>query len=206
MAGAAFAGILLLASPLSAGKFNRVLDVGDDAPSWKALPGTDGKAHSLADLQEKKTVVLVFMRNHCPVSQRTEAELNGIVDQYAERGAAVVAVNVAKKDGEGLAEMTARVRDQKLAYPYLKDISQNLGRAYGATATPQVFVLGPADKDGRRKIVYMGAADDRRGGPRAERRYLLEALDALLAGKEIDTAETLPYGCEIDYEKSTPQP
>ncbi|HEX3870636.1 MAG TPA: thioredoxin family protein, partial [Pirellulales bacterium] len=58
--------ILLGVAGADAGQFNQTLSIGDKAPEWKDLPGTDGQKHSLADLKDKQAVVVVFTCNSCP--------------------------------------------------------------------------------------------------------------------------------------------
>ncbi len=72
------AAALLLAftSPAPAGKFNKVLSIGDVAPAWEGLEGTDGTKHALADLKGKDVVVVVFTCNSCPVAEGTRTELS----------------------------------------------------------------------------------------------------------------------------------
>lgn len=89
----------------------------------------------------------------------------------------------------------ARVHERKWPVPYLHDPSQSLGRAYGVTNTPQVFLL---DRD--RKIVYMGTIDDRwQKADEVETHYLRDAIDAVLTGKPVPIKETRAVGCEVEY-------
>ena len=91
--------------------------------------------------------------------------------------------------------MKKRAADKGFNFPYLYDASQKIGRDYGATVTPHVFVL---DQD--RKIAYIGAVDDKQDVDKARRHYLRDALDALLAGKAPPQAVTRQFGCGIRYE------
>lgn len=176
-------------------KFNRVLDVGDAAPAWRDLPGIDGKKHSLADQKESPLVVVIFLRNNCPVAQTYEARIRQLTKDYAERGVAVVAINVSRRPGESLEDMRERARQQEFNFTYLRDESQQTARDYGATVTPHAFIL-----DRERKIAYMGAIDDSNDPEHVEEPFVRHALDALLTGEEIEVEETLQRGCAIDFE------
>ena len=97
-------------------------------------------------------------------------------------------------EDERLDKMKAKAKEASFNFAYLSDESQKIGRQFGASVTPEVFVL---DKD--RKIVYLGAIDDNLQTAKVEKKYLENALDALLAGKTIATSETRPTGCSIEY-------
>jgi hypothetical protein len=73
---------------------------------------------------------------------------------------------------------------------------QDVGRSYGATVTPHLFVL---DKD--RKVAYMGAFDDSMPVAEIKHTYVRDAVEALLADKKPEVAESLQFGCGIQYEK-----
>jgi hypothetical protein len=97
--------------------------------------------------------------------------------------------------------MKERAKKKEFNFPYLHDDSQDSARAYGAEKTPSVFLLGTADKDGARKIAYMGAVDNHDEETKATKRYLRDAIDAVLAGKTPATTETKPLGCGIRFDK-----
>ena len=183
-------------APAAASEFNATLDVGDAAPAFKALPAADGKNLSLADLKDRKAVVVVFTCNHCPIAKAYEGRMQAFAKEYADKGVTLVAISVSKEPEDTLEKMAELARERGLAYPYLKDPTQAVGKAYGATATPQVFVLGP-----ERKVRYMGSWDDSwRESKPAENHYVRDAVDALLAGNDPPVAEKRPFGCGIVYE------
>ena len=185
---------LLATAAASAGKFNKVLSIADDAPAWSELPGVDGKKHSLKDLEKPKAVVVVFLSLRCPVSTGYEPRLVAVAKEYEDQGVVVVAVNSSGGDDESLEKMKERAKSSGFTFAFLQDARQKVAKSFGATATPQVFVL-----DERRTIAYMGAIDDDVDAERASRHYLRAALDAVLAGKTPKTAETRPSGCPIDF-------
>lgn len=196
--GAALACMLCLQAVAPAGRFNKAIDVGDRAPAWADLPGIDGRKHSLADLQRAKAVVVIFTCNHCPVAAGYEERFIRLTKDFEAKGAAVVAINVSREPADSLEKMKARARERGFNFPYLQDATQEIGRRYGATRTPQIFVLG-AQRKGERQIAYMGAWDDDNDATAATKHYVRDALDAVLAGKRPATAETRPRGCEIEW-------
>jgi peroxiredoxin len=183
----------LIASVAFAGEFNGVLNIGDAAPAWSDLPGTDGQQHSLAELPNKKVVVVVFTCNSCPVARDYE---DRIIDLARRRSddVAVVAINVNRGAEDSLPKMEERAKAKQFPYAYLFDETQKIGRDYGASATPHFFVLS-AD----RKIVYMGALDDASDPADVKINFVDKAIDAALAGMAPSTTETFARGCGIRY-------
>jgi peroxiredoxin len=194
--GLALLALILLGGVLPAGKYNDVLSPGDAAPAWADLPGVDGKKHSLADLKDKDVVVVVFTCCSCPAAEDYEDRIIAFAKKHAAADAkvAVVAISVNTGDEDGMPEMKERAAKKKFPFPYLHDESQKIGRAYGAEYTPEFFVL---NKD--RKVVYMGAMDDRDDPAKVKVKYVEEAVQAALKGEKPATAETVARGCRIPY-------
>ena len=178
-------------------KFNREVAVGDPAPEFEGLLGIDGRRHSLADYRDTPVLVVVFLRNLCPTTHQYETRLRTFAKEFPADKLQIVAISVSRNPAEGLDRMAVRAKEKQYAWPYLIDESQFTGRQYGATVTPQFFVL---DQD--RKIAYMGAFDDDLKGTAVRRRYVAEAVRNLLSGQPVDPVDTLAKGCEIEYEKS----
>jgi peroxiredoxin len=148
----------------------------------------------LADLKDAKAVVVIFTCNHCPVATGYQDRFVRLAKDYEGKGVAVVAISVSRDPGDSLEKMKARAREKGYNFPYLQAPSQAIGRRYGATRTPQLFVL-----DAERKIAYMGAMDDDNDDDAAKKHYVRDALDAVLAGKKPEVTETRPRGCEIEW-------
>jgi peroxiredoxin len=193
---AALAAIAACTSTAHAGKFNKALSVGDAAPAFSGLPGVDDKTHSLDDYEDAKAIVVIFTCNHCPVARSYEARLVELQKKYEPKGVQFVAVSVSTLPADKLPAMKARAEESNYNFPYLSDESQAIGLAYGATNTPQVFVL-----DGRRHIAYMGAIDDYAyDATKVKVHYLGEAIEAVLATDKLEVSETRPMGCAIVYD------
>lgn len=183
-----------------AGKFNRVLSIGDSAPAWGELKGVDGRAVDLSDFTDSEAVVIVFFANRCPMSQAYTPRLNAIAADYRERGVTMVAISVSQAPADNFEAMQVRARQQKFQFEYLQDLSQGVAKRYGATCTPHAFVLNR-----QRRIAYMGAIDDQaKEASRVEEPYLRWALDAVLAGQRPEIAETRQVGCDIEYVAKEP--
>lgn len=187
-----------LATEACSGKFNKVLSVGDRAPGWINLPGVDGKSHGLADCKRRFVVVVLFA-NHCPVCAAYEERFKTLADDYRMRDVELIAISVSRGESDRLEKMKERARDSKLPFPYLLDESQETGHQFGATTTPQIFVL-----DAERRVAYMGAFDDHwKDTRKVEMHYTRDALNALLAGEKPEIRETRPVGCAIEYQRAS---
>lgn len=183
-----------LTTAADAGKFNKKLNLGDAAPKWSDLVGTDEKKHSLGDY-DAKHLVLVFTCNKCPVASAYEERLNRLATDKRFDEVKLIAINCGRGKAESLANMQQRVAKAGLKFDYLKDDDLQTAKTYGARATPTVFVL-----NAERKIVYMGAIDDSWEAEEAvEHAYLQDAVSAVIAGKRPEVQETLATGCAIPY-------
>jgi peroxiredoxin len=171
------------------------LKVGDKAPAWKALEGTDGKKHAMDDVAKAKAVVVVFTCNHCPVAVAYEERLAKFAKEHKEKGVETIAINVNNLEEDKLPAMKKRWKEKEWTFTYLYDPSQAIGRAYGAKVTPHWYVL-----DSQRNVAYIGAFDDNQDAAQATKRYVVDAVDAVLAGKKPATAGTKAFGCGIKYD------
>ena len=169
------------------------LEIGAPTPIWKDLRGTDGKEHSLSDFKEAAAIVVVFTCNDCPYAQGYEERLAKLMTDYKERGLAIIAINPNKT--EDLEAMRARAKERKFPYPYVQDATQEIAKKFGALRTPEVFLL-----DKQRKIAYTGAIDDATiPGGKPNVKFLQDAVDAVLAGKEPPKTVTRAVGCTIRW-------
>lgn len=183
-------------SPISAGEFNEVLSIGDAAPAWEKLPGSDGKEHSLKDLADKPVVVVIFTCASCPFAVSYEERINELVKTRGgpDGKVAVVPICVNNVAGDDLEALTKRAKDKNFSFVYLHDKSQKIARDFGANFTPEFFVL---NKD--RKVTYMGAMDDNTDPAKVKERYLDTAVEAALAGETPLKQEVIARGCRIRY-------
>lgn len=189
---------VLVSSIASAGEYNQVLSIGDVAPEWKDIAGVDGESHSWKDVEEATVVVVVFTSNTCPYAVDVEDRLVALHKQFTDRGVAVVAINSNTAEADQLPAMRERAQEKKFRFPYLDDASQELARRYGATTTPEFFVL-----DDNRKVIYMGSLDDSPDGSSVTKRHVEAAIEAVLEGETPETTETVPIGCRIRFKRTS---
>jgi peroxiredoxin len=176
-----------------AGEYNEVLSIGDAAPSWENLPGVDDKQHSLADLKDKPIVVLVFTCNTCPIAVDYEDRIIKFAKDQADQ-VAVVAINSNSVKDDQLPKMRERAEKKEFPFLYLWDEKGAVAKNYGAIFTPEFFVLNR-----QRKVIYMGAMDDKSDPGEAKVNYVADAVKAALAGGKPETAETVARGCRIRF-------
>jgi thiol-disulfide isomerase/thioredoxin len=192
------AALALVASPVLAGKFNKVVSVGQKAPEFSGIPAVQGTKNTEINLKDVKedVVVLCFSANHCPVVQAYEDRMIDFAKKYEAKGVKFVAVCVEHRDEDRLPAIKEYVKTKGAPYTYGYDDSQKIGREYGATNTPQFFVL-----DKSRTIRYMGAMDDNQNEGRVSKHYLADAVDAVLKGESPEVQETRPVGCGINLNR-----
>jgi peroxiredoxin len=183
-----------------------ILAIGSPAPDF-ALPGVDGMTHRLGDYKKSPLLMVMFICNHCPTSQLYEGRVKKLVADYEGKGVAFAAIQpndplavrlseLAYTDvSDSLEEMKIRAAHRKFNFPYLYDGgTQKVSEAFGVQATPHVFLF---DKD--RKLRYEGRIDN------AQRESLVKiqdarlALDAVLAGKQVEVNHTSAFGCSTKW-------
>jgi len=186
----------LIAMPAIGGKFNKAVSVGDKAPEFSGIPAVENgedTSLTLSDIKEN-LVVVVFLGNHCPVVKAYEDRLIEFTSAYKDKGVKVVGLSVNDKDEDRIPGIKKYMKDKGSNYIYGYDESQKVGHAYGATNTPQFFVL-----DKERKIRYLGAMDDNQIENKVTKTYLKDAVEALLKGETPAVEETRPQGCGVKY-------
>jgi peroxiredoxin len=171
------------------------LAVGDIAPAL-LLTDTTGRPVAV-DPTENVATVVVFTSNGCPYALAWHDRIQDVAREYADRG--VVVVQVVSNDAElqpldSLAGMAAREARGEITGLYLRDESQSVTRHYGATATPEVFVV-----DRSAVVRYHGAPDRDFDDPSLRAEWLRAGLDAVLEGREPELASTPPAGCSVKW-------
>jgi peroxiredoxin len=163
----ALALLALLPGLLLAAEGPETLRIGSKAPDFN-LPGVDGKNYALKDFDRAKLLVIVFTCVHCPTAQYYEDRLKELVDEYATKGVAVLAISPNDPKSvrldelgytdlsDSFAEMKIRAAHKKFNFPFLYDgDTETVSKAYGPVATPHAFVF-----DRERRLQYVGRIDD----------------------------------------------
>ncbi len=189
---------ILVAAGLAAGPACAAGDapakVGQPAPAFQ-LSDQSGGTVKLADLAGR-VVVLEWINPQCPFVQRhaKAGTMKSLAERYADRGVVWLGVNSTHFMDRG--DDRAWHDAKSLPYPVLGDHDGAVGHLYGATTTPDMFVI---DRSGI--LVYAGAIDDDPRGSKGKEatNYVAAALDEVLAGKPVAVPDTKPYGCSVKY-------
>ncbi len=184
----------------------KTLDIGAKAPEFR-LQGVDDRWYSLKDFAKAKVLVVVFTCNHCPTAQAYEDRLIRMTAEYKSKGVALVAISpndegslqpteLLRTDlSDSFAEMKVRAKYKKFNFPYLYEGDKTgMARAYGPTATPHAFVF-----DAELKLRYVGRIDNSEREQYVKSSDLRNAIDALLAGKDVPVDKTPAYGCSVKW-------
>ncbi len=176
--------------------------VGKPAPVF-ALKDAGGKEHSLADFKGK-FVVLEWVNFGCPFVRKHygSGNMQGLQAAYTEKGVVWLSICSSAPGKQGYFEgeaLTEQLAEEKIKSSfYLLDPGGQVGRTYGAKTTPHIYVVDPAGK-----LIYAGGIDDQPTAdaediPKAKN-YVKLALDAALAGQQVEIATSQPYGCLVKY-------
>jgi peroxiredoxin len=191
--------VALMAAPTFAG-----VKIGEKAPGFDGLPAVvDGQDASLTLSDIKEDVVIVaFLANHCPAVVANEDRIIDLANSFKGKSVKVVGISCTGAPGmkaqDDIPAIKSRVKEKGYTYAYAYDEPGVVGKAYGASRTPEFFVL-----DKERKVRYHGALDDSvMNETKVSKNYIKAAVDALLAGKEVETPETRAQGCGIAYGSS----
>ncbi len=174
--------------------------VGDKAPMFE-LKNVDGKMYALQSIkdakgEDPKGYILIFTCNTCPYAVASEQRIIDLHEKYAPKGYPVVAVqpnDPAAQPGDSFQKMQERAEEKGFPFLYLFDEGQEIYPKYGATRTPEVFLL-----DDTFTVRYHGAIDDSVREPEGvEQKFVEDAIKAMEKGKDPEPATTKAIGCTI---------
>jgi thiol-disulfide isomerase/thioredoxin len=188
------------------------LATGSTAPDF-ALPGADGRTHTLNEYASARVLAVVFTCNHCPASQLYENRLKKLDEVYRQKGVALIAINSDNPGSfhlgelgytdvaDSLAGMKVRAAQRHLPYPYLYDgDSQAAATAFGVVAMPHIFVF-----DRNRALRYQGRVDDNLRESLVTVHDARDAIEALLNERPVRAAQTRPAGCPVRWLSAPPE-
>jgi thioredoxin-related protein len=177
--------------------------VSDPLPLGSAIPKADnklkdisGKEVSLKNALKENGLLVMFSCNTCPVVINNQARTKEICQFANAKNIGVVLLNsneANRKNSESLTAMQEYGKGQDYSWFYAEDKNNELADAFGATRTPECFLF---DKNG--KLVYHGAIDDNPSDAASVgRKHLKEAINEVLAGKEVSVKQSRSVGCSI---------
>lgn len=176
--------------------------IGDKATDFN-LKNVDGKMVSMKSMEKAKGFIIIFTCNHCPFSKAYEDRILELNNKYAPQGYPVIAINPndeVREPDDSYEKMVIRAKEKNFNFPYLRDEKQEIATAYGATRTPHVYVVERQNKEF--VVRYIGAIDNNADEPeKANIKYVEDAVNALLSGKQVPTGETKAIGCTIKWKQ-----
>ncbi len=178
------------------------IPLGFKAPDFR-LSDTVSDAHlSLNELKGEKATVIMFICNHCPYVKHVNAQLVSLANDYMAKGIAFIAISsndVVNYPQDGPELMKENAKEEKYPFPYLYDETQEVAKAYHAACTPDFSIF---DKD--LFCVYRGQLDDSRpkNDSISDGKDIRAALDAILAGNDVNVQQIPSLGCNIKWKNS----
>ena len=170
--------------------------IGDSIDDF-SLINIDDERVSLSDYKDAKGFIVVFTCNTCPYSIANEDRIIALDKKYKKIGFPVIAINPndpVAVPGDSFEKMQDRGQEKGFTFPYLLDVGQKIYPRFGATKTPEVYILTQKNL----KVEYIGAIDNSsRDASAVTEKYVENAVDALLAGKKIEKTTTRAIGCSI---------
>jgi peroxiredoxin len=176
-----------------------MLPLDTEAPDFSLPDVVHGGTVSLADFDDAKGLLVIFMCNHCPFVKHLRSGLATFGKEYQPKGLAIVGISsndAGKYTDDSPERMAAEAKSAGYTFPYLYDDTQEVAKAYRAACTPDFFLF-----DRRRRLVYRGQFDDSRpeSGKPVTGADLRAACDAVLAGKPAPKQQKPSIGCNIKW-------
>ncbi len=173
-------------------------DIGDIATDFR-LKNIDGKYVSLSHYRDAKGFIITFTCNHCPYSVAYEDRIIALDKKYKGLGYPVIAINPNNPRAypeDSFENMKIRAKEKGFTFPYLYDDGQKIYPQYGAKKTPHIYILQKTDKGN--VVRYIGTIDSNYKDEKlASKKYVEDAVDALLEGREVKIKHTKAIGCSI---------
>jgi peroxiredoxin len=172
------------------------LAIGDEAPPFEGLLGTDGRRHGFGDHADAEALVVIFSSNRCPTAKAYAERLRALQADYGPRGIQLILLNSNDPylyPDESFDGMRRRAAEDGYTFPYLVDEGQRIAKAWGPTCTFHAFLL-----DGKRRLAYEGRFDNARLEDRVTSHDLRNAIDDVMAGRPVRVPQTRAFGCSLD--------
>jgi thiol-disulfide isomerase/thioredoxin len=179
--------IITLISVISINTFAK--DPGETVDDF-TINNYDGVIYTLSEVKDAKAVVIMFWATECPYVQPFNDRINEFVKEYQNKGFVFWGIN--SNNTESVERTMEHAAANKYLFPMLKDNNNVVADMLEATRTPEVFVL-----DNNRTILYHGRIEDSSYKEKVTSYDLKNALDEILAGKEITVKSTKSFGCSI---------
>lgn len=174
-----------------------MLKLGSKVPKFN-LKNFDGSFVEI-DQYKNKSLFIMFICNHCPFVKHLEHKLAELGNLYLQKGVGVIAINSndpVDYPEDSPEKMKEKVKELGYKFPYLFDSDQEIAKKFQAACTPDFYIF-----DKNHELVYRGQFDDSRPGNNipVTGKNIIEALDALIIGKKINSDQKPSLGCNIKW-------
>jgi len=178
-------------------KTSDILPLGSAMPKAEVkMKDVSGKEVSMKDALKDKGVLVMFSCNTCPFVIKNQQRTIAISEYAQKMNVGVILLNsneAQRSDDDSYDAMKTYAKAQQYKWNYVVDKNNEIADAFGANRTPECFLFNK-----ELKLVYHGAIDDNPTDPSAvKRQHLKEAIDELVAGKDISVKESRSVGCTI---------
>ena len=176
-----------------------MLALGAQAPYFNLPDAISGNNISLDDFSHKKGLLVMFICQHCPFVKHVQSELAKLGRDYLDQNLGIVAISsndVTTHPNDSPHDLKLMAESEGFDFPFCYDESQEVAKAYKAACTPDFFLF-----DHQQKLVYRGQLDDSRpsNNQPVTGKDLRNAIDLVLSGKEIPSAQKPSVGCNIKW-------
>lgn len=174
--------------------------IGAKAPAF-SLPGVDGETYSLDSFKDCKTLLVIFMCNHCPYVIAVQDRINDLAKKYKSQGLAVIGINSNNPDKypeDSFDAMQVRAKEKGYAFAYVQDLSQKVAKDYDAVCTPDPYLY--ENVEGQFLLCYRGRIDDSWKDPaKVTQPDLALAIESVLQNRQPSSNQTPSMGCSIKW-------
>lgn len=154
------------------------------------LADYNGEKHSLSDYKGSKAIVIMFISTRCPITNAYNSRMVSVHQDYHSKNITFLGIDANKN--ENIAEIKEHSKEENFKFTILKDVNNVVADKFGATVTPEIYVLNPDFE-----ILYHGRIDDSMRINDVESQDLRNALDEIIAGKKVSISTTKAFGCTI---------
>ena len=155
-----------------------------------SIKNYDNVTYTLSQLKDSKAIVIIFWSSECPYVQAFNDRINSIVKPYMDKGVTFWGVN--SNQTESISDVRQHYENNRYVFPMLKDYNSKIADLFEAQRTPEVFIL-----NSDRVILYHGRIEDSHHAENVSTHDMQNALDEILAGKDVTVKETKSFGCMI---------
>jgi peroxiredoxin len=178
-----------------------MLSLGTPAPPFSLRGVVSGNLYSLSSFAGKTALLIMFICRHCPYVEHVEHELAKIGRDYTDTGLGIIGISSndpAQYPDDAPPRLKEMAERLSFTFPFCFDETQDVAKAYRAACTPDFYLF-----DRERRLVYRGQLDDSRPGNNkpVTGRDLRAAIDAVLAGKPVDSKQKASVGCSIKWKR-----